>query len=156
MSRGLLTFMATVTHLAVVVLTLGIVFFVTDRDVIVEHDAGTLLGPAMVLGSMASVFFVLARSFGVAERDGVRTPSILRPSIVAAVASFLVMLVVGGLIYALERDEAVWFVLFVGRYAGSAFVIASSLWAGVVVAAYLIMARFEQAHAARGARHDDV
>ncbi|BDZ49067.1 hypothetical protein GCM10025867_13080 [Frondihabitans sucicola] len=157
MSRGLLTFMATVTHLALVVLTIGLLFYVTDDDVIVERDAGTTLGPAMVFGSMAAVFFVLARSFGVAGRDGEsRAPAILRPSLLAAVGSYVVMLLIGSLLYALRRDEAVWLVLFAGRYAGSAFVIVSSVWAGVVVAGFLLLARFESARAVRDAHHDDL
>jgi hypothetical protein len=157
MSRGLLTFMATVTHLALVVLTIGLLFYVTDSDIIVERDAGTTLGPAMVLGSMATVFFVLARSFGVAERDHGGRPRVILPAALIAVAvSYVAMLVIGSLLYALRRDEAIWLVLFAGRYAGSAFVIVSSLWAGVVVAAFLVMARFEATRALRDAHHDDL
>lgn len=144
MSRGLLTIMATVTHLGLIVSTIGLLFYVTDHDVIVEEDAGTLLGPAMVLASMACVFFGLARAFGVAERDRV-TSRILGPSVVAAAASFVAMLVVGSVGYAFVRGEAVWLILFAGRYAGSAFVIASSAWAGLVVAGSLLVSRADTA-----------
>lgn len=157
MSRGLLTIMATITHLGLVVLTIGLLFYVTDDEVIAEGDAGASLGPAMVLGSMAVVFFVLARVFGVAARDGEgRAPRILPASIVAAVLSYVAMLVIGSLLYALRRDEAVWLVLFAGRYAGSAFVVVSSVWAGVVVAGFLVLARFDSAQGPRPGSHDDL
>jgi hypothetical protein len=155
MSRGLLTIMATVTHLGLVVLTIGFVSFATNRDVIVEQDAGTLLGPAMVVASMAVVFLTLARSFGVAERDRV-TPRILQPAVVAAVVAFVGMLVVGSGIYSLERREAVWLVLFAGRYASSAFVVVSAVWAAIVVAGALLVARHESASEHPTGRHDDL
>lgn len=157
MSRGLLTVMATVTHLGLVVLTIGLLFYVTGREVVVERDAGTLLGPAMVLGSMASVFFVLARRFGVAERDGDgRVTLILRPALAAAAASYVAMLVIGSLLYALQRDEAVWLILFAGRYAPSGFVIVSSIWAGIVVAGFLVLARYDSATGPRPGHHDEL
>jgi hypothetical protein len=157
MSRGLLTVMATVTHLGLVVLTIGLLFYVTDNDVIVESDAGTTLGPAMVLGSMATVFFVLARSFGVAERDHGGRPRVILPTALASVAiSYVAMLVIGSLLYALRRDEVVWLVLFAGRYAGSPFVVGSSIWAGIVVAGSLVLARVEAARQVDRPRHDDV
>ncbi len=155
MSRGLLAIMATVTHLGLVVLTIGIVSYASNRDVIVEQDAGTLLGPAMVLAAMAVVFLTLARSFGVAERDGV-TPRILPPAVVAAVVAFVAMLLVGSGIYALERGEAVWLVLFAGRYASSAFVVVSAVWAAAVVAGTLLVARHEAASDRPSGHHDDL
>jgi hypothetical protein len=155
MSRGLLTIMATVTHLGLVVLTVGFVSFAWNRDVIVEQDAGTLLGPAMVLAAMAVVFLTVARCFGVAERDGV-TPRILQPAVVAAAVTFVAMLLVGGGIYALERREAVWLVLFAGRYADSAFVVVTAVWAAVVVAGALLLARHEAAADASSGAHDEL
>lgn len=164
MSRGLLVIMATVTHLGVVVLTAGLIFFVTNREVIAESDAGTLLGPLMVLGSMAAVFFALARRFGIEDRDARelrpetqgRPRRILPLALVTVAASYVAMLVIGSLMYAIVRDEAVWLVLFAGRYAGSAFVVASSAEAGVVVASFLVLARLDSAQRQRDARHDDL
>ncbi|AMM19780.1 hypothetical protein AX769_05975 [Frondihabitans sp. PAMC 28766] len=164
MSRGLLVFMATVTHFALVVLTAGLIFYVTDDDVIVERDAGTLLGPAMVLGSMATVFFALARRFGVEDRDvregsgadGVRHRRILPLALLTALASYVLMLVIGSLIYSFERNEAVWLVLFAGRYSHSPFVVVTSIWAGVVVTVFLVLARVETARQQRDGRHDDL
>ncbi|GAA4674052.1 DUF6121 family protein [Frondihabitans cladoniiphilus] len=155
MSRGLYVIMATITHLGLVVLTAGLVFYITDHDVIVEPDAGTLLGPGMVLGSMAAVFFTLARAFGVAARDR-RAPRIPGPAFAAAVFTYLAMLVIGSLGYALIRDEPVWLVLFAARYALSVFVVTTAVWAGVVVAAFLVLARVESARQHRPPRHDDL
>ncbi|ROQ37392.1 hypothetical protein EDF46_2848 [Frondihabitans sp. PhB188] len=142
MSHGLLTFMATVTHLALSVLTAGVLFYVTGSDPIGESDASFLLGPAMVLASMACVFFALARRFGVEARDG-ESPGRRNspPALAAAVASYLAMLLVGGGLYALGRHDALWLVLFAGRYVASGFVLLTSLWAGAVVAATLLLAR---------------
>lgn len=149
MSRGLLCFMATVTQLALVVLTSGLSFYVTGRAPIVEGDAGVLLGPAMVIVSMATVFFPLARHFGVEERDAregrARRHRILPLAITSTVASYVAMLLAGGLIYAAVRGEAVWLVLFAGRYAATLFVVGSSIWAGVVVAGFAVLARYDTA-----------
>jgi len=156
MSRGLLTIMATVTQLGLVVVTIGLLFYVSGDEVIVEQDAGTLLGPAMVLGSMATVFFVLARTFGVADLHGERRPGILRPALVASAGGYVAMLVIGSVIYALERREAIWVILFAARYAVSTFVIASSMWAGIVVAGFLVLARYDTAPTEDTPRHDDL
>lgn len=147
--------MATITHLGLVVLTVGAISFATDRDVIVEADAGTLLGPLMVVTSMAAVFFTLVRSFGVADRERA-TPRILVPALVAAAASYVGMLVVGGFLYALARGEMVWWVLFAGRYAGSSFVVVSSLWVAVAVGGGLLSARYDGASGARPGEHDEL
>ncbi|RKR75520.1 DUF6121 family protein [Frondihabitans australicus] len=154
MSRGLIVVMATITHLSLVVLTTGIVVFVTHGDVIVERDAGTLLGPAMVLGSMACVFFPLARRFGVEGRDaresGDEAPRgrrILPLALTAALSSYVVMLLIGATVYASERGQAAWLVLFAGRYAASLFVTVTSLEAGVVVAGFALAAKADAARA---------
>ncbi|MBF4574918.1 DUF6121 family protein [Frondihabitans sp. VKM Ac-2883] len=145
MSRGLLAFLATVTHLALAVLTAGLLFYVTGRDLIVESDAGTTLGPTMVLASMATVFFVLARSFGVAEREPERRqPRILASALITLATSYVAMLAVGAVLYSLRRSEAVWLVLFTGRYALSTFVIATTVWAAIVVAGTLLLDRAER------------
>jgi hypothetical protein len=155
MSRGLLTIMATITHLALVVLTIGLIFYVTDRDVIVEPDATPFLGPAMTLTSMAVVFFTLARTFGVAERDRA-TPRILGPAIAAALVSFVGMLLVGSGVYALIRDDGLSFVLFAAHYVASPFVDLASAWAGVVVAGAIVLARYESASRSRPGAHDEL
>ncbi|MCU1529777.1 MAG: hypothetical protein JWP75_3540 [Frondihabitans sp.] len=155
MSRGLITIMATITHLGLIVLTIGLIFYVTDHDVIVERDATPYLGPAMALASMACVFFALARSFGVAERDAV-TPGILRPALASALVSYVGMLIVGSGVYALIRSDALSFVLFAARYVGSPFVDLSSAWAGIVVAAFLLLARFDNASEPRQGGHDEL
>jgi hypothetical protein len=153
MSRGLLVVMATITYLSLVVLTMGVVVYVTHGDVIVESDAGTLLGPAMVVGSMATVFFPLARRFGVDDRDardageGEAKPArrILPLALIAALSSYVAMLLIGGIGYASVRGEVAWVVLFAGRYAGSVFVVGSSAWAGIVVAAFQLLAKADDA-----------
>jgi hypothetical protein len=155
MSRGLITIMATITHLGLIVLTIGLIFYVTDNDIIVERDATPFLGPAMTLASMACVFFALARSFGVAERDG-ETPRILVPALAAALVSYVGMLLVGSGVYALLRGDAVSFVLFAARYVASPFVDLSSAWAGVVVAVFLLLARFDSASGPRRGEHDEL
>lgn len=147
--------MATVTQLGVVVMTIGLIFYVTDRDVVVERDATPFLGPGMVLASMAVVFVALARSFGVEERDRV-APGILRPAIGAALASYIGMLLVGSGGYALIRDDAFSLVLFAARYAGSPFVWLSALSAGSVVAGALLLARYDGASAGSPPRHDQL
>ena len=81
---------------------------------------------------------------------------ILPLALFAALVSYVAMLAIGSLGYALVRNEAVWLVLFAGRYAASAFVVTTSAWAGVVVAAFLVLARLETASRERSGHHDDL
>ena len=70
-------------------------------------------------------------------------PHLLVPSIVTAALVYALMLVVGGVVYGLVRQELVWVLLFAARYAVSPFVIGSAVCAGLVVAGTLAVSRVD-------------
>nr|WP_276512164.1 DUF6121 family protein [Cryobacterium roopkundense] len=88
---------AAVLYLALVVAGLGVVSLVTNRDVIVDPDAGPLLGPTMVA---VSVVFVTGRMVWV----GIRTRPehqrvMLGYSLVTGVVAAAVFVAAGALVY---------------------------------------------------------
>lgn len=79
------------------------------------------------------------------EAGGSRGPAphLLVPTIATAALVYVVMLVVGGVVYGLVRQELVWVLLFAARYAVSPFVIGSAICAGLVVAGTLAVSRVD-------------
>jgi hypothetical protein len=79
------------------------------------------------------------------EAGGSRGPAprLLVPTIATAALVYVVMLVVGGVVYGLVRQELVWVLPFAARYAVSPFVIGSAICAGLVVAATLAVSRVD-------------
>jgi hypothetical protein len=124
-NRHLLPALATVLYVALVITTFGFLSLFLGRDVIAESDAGTLLGPAMVAAAAVVTFVALVR---VTDR---RTP--WGAALAAAASTFIVMIVVGALLYAWARGEIVWLVIYAAQQSVSPFVIAAALLAGLTV-----------------------
>lgn len=78
-----------------------------------------------------------------ATGPGGPAPHLLVASIVTAALVYVLMLVVGGVVYGLVRQELVWVLLFAARYAVSPFVIGSAVCAGLVVAGTLAVSRVD-------------
>jgi len=74
-------------------------------------------------------------------------PHLLVVAIVTALLVYGLMLVVGGVVYGLLRDEFVWVLLFAARYAVSPFVIGTAVCAGLVVAGTLAVSRVDPGRA---------
>jgi hypothetical protein len=117
--------MTVVVYLATVIMVFGFLSLFLDRDVIAERDAGTVLGPTMVAAAVIVTFVAMVRLR--AERP---------PWWAAAVtvtSTYLVMITVAGLGYAVARREPFWAVLYLQQQAGSPFVIAAALLSGAAI-----------------------
>lgn len=120
---ALLPVLATATYLAALIALWGFTSLILDRDVIVEPDAGPLLGPAMAVAACAVTWVAIVRQRGAA----------LGRALAAAASVYVVMLVVGAVGYMLTRGQLAWLVLFPGNHALSPFVIGAGLLSGVTV-----------------------
>ena len=116
--------LATATYLAALIALWGFTSLLLDRDVIVQSDAGPLLGPAMALAACVATWLSLARSGRMA---------LWVRALASAVFAFSGMLLVGAVGYALSTGEPGWLLLFVAIYAASPFVIGAALLSGVTV-----------------------
>ena len=121
----MLPLLATITYGAGVIALWGFVSLALDVDAIAQTDAGPLLGPAMVITACVITFAALLR---VRNSTG---PTVL--ALVAAASVYIGMLLVGAIGYTLVTADLSWFVLFVGSYALSPFVIAAALLAAADV-----------------------
>lgn len=139
---GLLAALSAAAWVALVVAIWGILALLLNADPIVQPDAGPLLGPTMVgAGAIALLLLVLR-----VVRRG-------EPPVLAffgtAAAVYLVMLVVGGIGYALIRGEALWLLAFPLAYSVSPFVIAAALLAGLTAVLARSIGRAELRGASR-------
>lgn len=120
-----LPLLATVTYGASVIALWGFVSLALDVDAIAQKDAGPLLGPAIVLTACLVTFAALLRVRDRATPTG--------PALLAAASVYIGMLLVGAVGYTLITADLSWFVLFVGAYAVSPFVVGAALLAAVDV-----------------------
>jgi hypothetical protein len=127
MNRGLPSVLVAVGYGALIVASWGIASLMLDQDVMHYPDAGPLLGPVMALGAMA-----VTLGWVVKVRKG---GGIVVCAVGATASAWLVMLVIGAVGYTLTRGVLAWLLLFAGDYAGSAFVLAPAILAGLVVLA---------------------
>jgi len=67
MNRAVLALFGTVLYVATVITSSAIEALVLDRDVVAEPDAGTLLGPAMVVSAGLVVLLTLFRAAALAD-----------------------------------------------------------------------------------------
>ncbi|PRY67545.1 hypothetical protein B0I08_106152 [Glaciihabitans tibetensis] len=124
-NRFLLPALATVAYFAMVIATFGFLSLFLGRDVISDPEAGTLLGPSMVLAAALVTFRALVRTAGRTTPWGASA---------AAVASvFVIMILVGGLGFAWAQGEPVWLLIYAAQQASSPFVIAAALLSGAIV-----------------------
>ena len=122
--------MATVLAFALIVAVDGLLSLVTDRDVIVEPDAGPLVAVAMVATVSALVFVLCFR----------RAPAlVVWRVVVAALGTVILAPLAGALVYAVVRFELAATVVFFGRYVLDQFVIATAIVAGSVVLAHALV-----------------
>ena len=104
MSRWLVATMTSVLFVALVVAVTGFEALLADVEPIRQPDATPYLGPAMVLGGAVVVFL--------ATGTGARTGNPGVSGLVAAAATYLVMLGVGAVGYALVRSDATQLLVF--------------------------------------------
>ena len=128
--RLTLAVMATVLAFALIVAVDGVMSLVTDRDVIVEPDAGPLVAVAMAATTCAFVFILCFRR--------VPTTIALR-AVVTALGAVVLAPLAGSVVYAMVRSEPAAAIVFFGRYVVDQFVIVTALIAASVVVAHALV-----------------
>jgi len=118
---ALLPILATVTYLAALVALWGVTSLLLDRDPVDYRDAGPLLGPAMVAAACVVTWASLWR---------ITRTQLWSWVLVALAGSFVAMLLVGAVGYAMTRSDAAWLVLAAGHFALSPFVLGAALLSG--------------------------
>ncbi len=135
MSRWLVATMTSILFIALVIAVSGFESLLADIAIISQTDATPYLGPAMVLGGAVVVF--LATAFGIPDGN----PGVT--GLVAAATSYLVMLGVGSVGYALIRRDVTELLVFPAGYALGPFVVGSVVIALLCVIGGIAMARHQ-------------
>ncbi|SBN61383.1 hypothetical protein GA0004736_0270 [Curtobacterium sp. 9128] len=135
MSRWLVATMTSILFIALVIAVSGFESLLADIAIISQTDATPYLGPAMVLGGAVVVF--LATAFGIPDGN----PGVT--GLVAAATSYLVMLGVGSVGYALIRQDVTELLVFPAGYALGPFVVGSVVIALLCVIGGIAMARHQ-------------
>ncbi|PZF57366.1 hypothetical protein DEJ23_07730 [Curtobacterium sp. MCSS17_008] len=135
MSRWLIATMTSVLFIALVIAVTGFEALLADVEAIAQPDASPYLGPAMVVGAGVVVF--LATASGVREGN----PGVT--ALVAAAGTYLVMLGVGSVGYALTRGDGTELLVFPAGAALSPFVVGSVVVALLCVVGGISAARHQ-------------
>jgi hypothetical protein len=133
--RRLIAVLISGGYVAALIATWAFASLLLDRDAILEPDAGYLLGPAMVAASGIVVAVVLWRA--------VRRRALGGPVVAAAASAYLVLLVTGGIGYALISGDLAELLVFPARYALSPFALAAPVLAALA-ALLLWLATFDR------------
>ena len=123
--------LAAVVYGALVVATWGFMSLALDRDVIDYPDAGPLLGPTMAVAASLVTFFALRN----------RSVRAWAAALLAASGSYLAMVAVSGIGYAITRADAAWMLLSGAHAALSPFVAAAAGLSALVVVAFRLVER---------------
>lgn len=133
--------MTSILFIALVIAVSGFESLFADIAIIAQADATPYLGPAMVLGGAVVVF--LATAFGVpAGNPGVT-------GLVAAATSYLAMLGVGSVGYALIRQDVTELLVFPAGYALGPFVVGSVVIGLLCVVGGITLARHQTRRTSR-------
>ncbi len=127
MSRWLVATMTSVLFIALVIAVTGFEALLGGVEAVPQPDATSYLGPGMVVAG--AVVVLLATASGAREGN----PGVT--GLVAAAATYLVMLGVGSVGYALVRGDATELLVFPAGSALSPFVVGS-----VVIALFVVVA----------------
>lgn len=120
----LLATLTAVAWVAVVIAVWGILSLLLNLDVIPQGDAGPLLGPVMVLVAAVALLLLVLRIVRTGERPGIAFFG-------TAAAVYLVLLIVGGVGYALIRAQLFWLIGYPLGAGSSPFIVVAALLAGI-------------------------
>ncbi|MCC6270135.1 MAG: hypothetical protein IT190_02535 [Microbacteriaceae bacterium] len=108
----------------------GVISLLADRDVIVEADAGPLVGPIMAFSAVCVVFLSVLSGLRPVP-GGVRFP--LGPALLTGLAVYLLSPSIGAIVYVFGQEQLLSGVHFFVRYLLSPFVLAAALLAVVTI-----------------------
>lgn len=110
----------------------GVISLLADRDVIVEADAGPLVGPIMAFAALCVVFVSVLTGLRPAP-GGAGAPLPLGRALVTGVVVYLLSPAVGGIVYVFGQEQILSAVHFFVKYLMSPFVVAAALLAIVTI-----------------------
>jgi hypothetical protein len=104
----------------------GVISLLADQDVIVEADAGPLVGPIMAFSAVSVVFLSVLSGLRPVP-GGARIP--LGPALLTGLVVYFLSPFVGAIVYVFGQEQILSGVHFFVRYLLSPFVLASALLA---------------------------
>lgn len=127
---------AVVLFLACAICATGIISLFANRDVLAEPDTGPLIAPIMFLVATIVLFLQLINC-------GLRAPkqrgSIVLGSIIGAVASYVLFVLSGAVLYGLGRGQPLLSLLFFAANVFGPFAISIGVIAFIVTFGYLLL-----------------
>lgn len=130
-SRALLVAaMVAVLYGAILVAIDGAISLVADRDVVVESDAGPLVGPIMAFFAVCLVFLSVLTGLRPVP-GGARLP--LGRALATGISVYVLSPMVGAVVYVFGQEQILSGVHFFVKYLLSPFVVAASLLAVVTI-----------------------
>lgn len=122
--------MVAVLYGAILLAVDGLISLIGDRDVIVEEDAGPLVGPIMAFSALCVVFLsVLA---GLRPVSG-RMPIPFGRAMTTGFAVYLIGPAVGAIVYLFGQEQVLTGLDFFVRYLLSPFVLAATILAIITI-----------------------
>ena len=134
---GLLAVLTAAAWVALVVAVWGILSLLLNADVIVQADAGPILGPVMVAVAAVALLLLVLRVMRTGE-------SSVLAFFGTAAAVYLLLLVVGGIGYTFIRGQVLWLLAFPLGYSVSPFMVAAALLAGLAAVLARSIGRAEE------------
>ena len=130
--RILLALMAAVLYVALVVMVWGIMSFTLARDIIVDPDAGPLLGPSLVAACAVLVLLLCLRRRRLGPVVG---------GIAAVLGSIMIAALVAAVVLVIGSGRILAFPVYFGLYVLNPFLLVAGLLAGVVTATASVLPR---------------
>ncbi len=123
--RILSALMAAVAYIALVVMVWGIMSFTMSRDVIVDADAGPLLGPTIVLACAGLVLAICIRRRRLAP---------IGAGVTAILGSIMIAAFLAGVVLVFGSGRLLAFPVYFGSYIINPFILVAGALAGGVSA----------------------
>lgn len=130
----ILAIFAAVLYLALVVAALGLISLATNLDVIIEPDAGPLVGPSMA-GAAVVLVFIMMLTLGISTRPE-RQRVAVGFAFAAGIAAIGIFIAVGALLYAAGDGQPFHVLTFSASMLLSPFTLAVGILAFIVVLVY--------------------
>jgi hypothetical protein len=134
--RVLVAAFAAVLYLALIICASGIIGLLTDREVLVETDAGPLVAPIMV---GVAVLALVVQLLWAGRRVSRPATSILFISLLIGVVVYFLYVVSGSVLYAFGSGDPLRGVIFLAANLLTPFTVSIGILAAIVAVAYLAL-----------------
>ena len=132
--RVLIAVFAAVLYVALIIAVAGVIGLLTNREVLIEADAGPLLAPAMVV-TAAMVLTLQLLWAGIRVSRPARSNLFI--ALVIGVVCYFFYVAVGAVLYSISDGDPLRGVIFFGANALVPFALSIGILASIVAVAYL-------------------